>query len=183
MNNTLFKILPNFKKVNNKFLVHLSKKWVGFQGNFKFLYFFQPKNLYFFITKNQCYLVIKDSIKTNLFIEKFIYNTFIGVTLGHSIKLRVVGVGFKIEHDKKKDFFILKLGFSHEVIIKNLKGLQFKRLNERSSIYIFNFYNKRELLNFLTRLKKYRPLEPYKGKGLRYTNEKFLRKEGKKSNL
>ena len=66
-----------------------------------------------------------------------------------------------------------------------LQNLEFfcKRLNDRSSIYIFSSNDSQTLKNFLARLKKYRPVEPYKGKGLRYLTETIKRKEGKKSNL
>lgn len=96
--------------------------------------------------------------------------------------MRVVGVGFKIEPLENASL-TLKLGFSHSIPVKLLPGLRFKRLNERSSIYIFTFYDLQSLNNFLTKIKNYRPVEPYKGKGLRYLNEFLIRKEGKKSNL
>tara|TARA_Y100001956_G_C4099048_1_gene176688 strand:- start:397 stop:654 length:258 start_codon:yes stop_codon:yes gene_type:complete len=77
----------------------------------------------------------------------------------------------------------LKLGFSHEIQFPLESGIFCKRLNDRSSIYIFSSNDSQTLKNFLARLKKYRPVEPYKGKGLRYLTETIKRKEGKKSNL
>lgn len=59
----------------------------------------------------------------------------------------------------------------------------FKRLNDRSSIYLTYFDDKQQLNNFVAEIKSLRPVEPYKGKGLRYMEEITHRKEGKKSNL
>lgn len=172
-----------YPKLFYKFKNHLGKNWLGFQGSFSFLYFFKPTSLKFFITPKRYYFIFKNKDYNQItFLHKKFYKTFIGVTLGHSVNLRVVGVGFKIE-PLENTSLVLKLGFSHSISVKLLPGLRFKRLNERSSIYIFTFYDLQSLNNFLTKIKNYRPVEPYKGKGLRYLNEFLIRKEGKKSNL
>jgi len=77
----------------------------------------------------------------------------------------------------------LKFGFSHDILFESKRGVKCKRLNERSSIYVFSFIDKQILKNFVNKIKKFRPVEPYKGKGLRYLTESIKRKEGKKSNL
>ena len=82
---------------------------------------------------------------------------------------------------KNLTFFITKK-FYYFIYSKNYAKYM-KRLVNKSSIYIFTFSNKKILINFLSNLKKYRPVEPYKGKGLRFVNELVLRKEGKRSNL
>lgn len=173
----------NYPKSFNKFKNHLGLNWIGFQGNYSFLYFIKPLSLKSFITSKRYYFIFKNKDYNKIsFLSKKFYDSFMGVTLGHSISLRVIGVGFKLESDKNR-YLTLKLGFSHDIKVELLPGLKFKRLNDRSSIYIFTFDNVQILNNFLTKIKNYRPVEPYKGKGLRYLNEFLIRKEGKKSNL
>jgi large subunit ribosomal protein L6 len=99
--------------------------------------------------------------------------------------MRLVGVGYRIEEEKINNikFLKLKLGLSHDLDISLKRGINFKKFHERSSIYIFTFENLQILKNFTTKIRMYRSLEPYKGKGFRYVNELFKRKQGKKTNL
>lgn len=178
----MYSLWPISKKNKQDRINHLGSNWIGFQGAFSFLYFYKPVSLLFFTTKKYYYFIYnnKDFYKMANLQKKFI-TSLIGAEYGVSVKLRAIGVGYKLEQNDNN--LILKLGFSHDVKYDYLKNLHFKRLNERSSIYVFTFANKQLLLNYLSKLKKYRPVEPYKGKGLRYIKEKVLRKEGKKSNL
>jgi hypothetical protein len=172
------------EKNKNEWQEHLGNQWFGIQSSFSMLYYKHNKNFYIFPTVKNIYFFLKiknNKINPLLKIENIIQ----GTSLGFSVKMRLVGVGYRIEEEKFEDkkFLKLKLGFSHDLDILLKKGIHFKKFHERSSIYIFTFENLQILKNFTTKIKMYRPLEPYKGKGFRYVNEIFKRKQGKKTNL
>jgi len=107
----------------------------------------------------------------------------LNTNFGYSLKIKVVGVGYRIDSLDHHKVLALKFGFSHDILFPGKQGIKCKRLNDRSSIYTFSFIDKQILKNFVNKIKKFRPVEPYKGKGLRYLTESVKRKEGKKSNL
>ncbi len=175
----------NRKEISSNLRLHLSnKQWLGFQGSSNFLYYIFPGNITVVSTLFQDYFLLdKVFEKQRSQILKKIKNIFLNIEYNYSIKLKVIGVGYKIDPMPSQKILNLKLGFSHEIQFPLESGIFCKRLNDRSSIYIFSSNDSQTLKNFLARLKKYRPVEPYKGKGLRYLTETIKRKEGKKSNL
>jgi ribosomal protein L6P/L9E len=174
------------EKNKNQWQEHLGNNWFGIQSSFSLLYYQHNKNFYVFPTNKNIYFYIKTSLNKNIFnpISK-IENIIEGTSLGFSVKMRLVGVGYRIEEEKINNikFLKLKLGLSHDLDISLKRGINFKKFHERSSIYIFTFENLQILKNFTTKIRMYRSLEPYKGKGFRYVNELFKRKQGKKTNL
>ena len=99
-----------------------------------------------------------------------------GVLQGFKMSLLLKGIGFKafiINND-----LILKLGFSHNIIISIPTNI--KILNQSNKL-IFNSIDYIFLSQFVHYVKNYKKPEPYKGKGLLLKNENILRKEGKKS--
>jgi large subunit ribosomal protein L6 len=176
------------EKKKNQWQEHLGIQWFGIQSSFSLLYFKHNEKFYSFPTKKNVYFYYKslnkqDNISSKLLskIESMIQ----GSSLGFSVKMRLVGVGYRIEEEKQNQNRVLKLklGLSHDLEIPLKKGIKFKKFHDRSSVYIFTFENFQMLKNFTTKIKRYRPLEPYKGKGFRYVNEMFKRKQGKKTNL
>jgi large subunit ribosomal protein L6 len=99
-----------------------------------------------------------------------------GVETSVSKKLIVEGVGFK--WDVKGDKLNLSLGFSHPVIVDIPKGLEVKA--EKSELTITGI-DKEAVSLFAMQIRKLKKPEPYKGKGIRYSDEVIRRKEGKKS--
>ena len=103
-------------------------------------------------------------------------NMVVGVTTGLEKSLDLVGVGYRAA--MKGDALSLQLGFSHEVDIQPPAGVTFA-VPKQTEIKISGA-DKQAVGQIAAVIRKLRPPEPYKGKGVRYTGEKVRRKEGKK---
>ena len=103
-------------------------------------------------------------------------NMVVGVTDGFTRKLELVGVGYRAA--LKGSDLSLQLGFSHEVDIKAPEGITFA-VPKQTEINISGA-DKQVVGELAATIRKLRPPEPYKGKGVRYSGEKVRRKEGKK---
>ena len=103
-------------------------------------------------------------------------NMVVGVTDGFERVLELVGVGYRAA--LKGSDLSLQLGFSHEVDVKAPAGVTFT-VPKQTEIRISG--NDKQVVGELAaNIRKLRPPEPYKGKGVRYAGEKVRRKEGKK---
>jgi large subunit ribosomal protein L6 len=103
-------------------------------------------------------------------------NMVTGVTEGFTRKLELVGVGYRAA--MKGNDLSLQLGFSHEVDIKAPEGVTFA-VPKQTEINISGA-DKQVVGELAANIRKLRPPEPYKGKGVRYSGETVRRKEGKK---
>jgi large subunit ribosomal protein L6 len=103
-------------------------------------------------------------------------NMVVGVTTGFEKSLDLVGVGYRAA--MKGDALSLQLGFSHDVNIEPPAGVTFA-VPKQTEIKISGA-DKQAVGQIAAVIRKLRPPEPYKGKGVRYTGEKVRRKEGKK---
>lgn len=108
--------------------------------------------------------------------RNLIANMIEGVTEGYEKKLQIEGVGYRANVDGNK--LVLSLGFSHPVEMQIPEGLQV--LVEKNIITISGI-NKELVGQFSANIRKVRPPEPYKGKGIRYIDEVVRRKAGKKT--
>ncbi len=99
-----------------------------------------------------------------------------GVTKGYEEVLELVGVGYRAAL-KGKDLS-LQLGFSHEIDMPPPEGITFA-VPRPVEIRIAGI-DKQMVGEVAARIRRLRPPEPYKGKGVRYQGEKVRRKEGKK---
>ncbi|MAJ08637.1 50S ribosomal protein L6 [Ponticaulis sp.] len=103
-------------------------------------------------------------------------NMVLGVTEGYEKELELVGVGYRAQmqgSDVK-----LSLGFSHDVIYKAPEGISLSS-TKPTEVKIAGA-DKQAVGQVAAEIRKYRPPEPYKGKGIRYAGEQVRRKEGKK---
>ena len=103
-------------------------------------------------------------------------NMVVGVTTGFEKSLDLVGVGYRAA--MKGNALSLQLGFSHDVNIEPPAGVTFA-VPKQTEIKISGA-DKQAVGQIAAVIRKLRPPEPYKGKGVRYTGEKVRRKEGKK---
>jgi large subunit ribosomal protein L6 len=103
-------------------------------------------------------------------------NMVVGVTTGFEKSLDLVGVGYRAA--MKGNALSLQLGFSHDVDIDPPAGVTFA-VPKQTEIKISGS-DKQAVGQIAAVIRKLRPPEPYKGKGVRYTGEKVRRKEGKK---
>jgi large subunit ribosomal protein L6 len=99
-----------------------------------------------------------------------------GVTQGYEEVLELVGVGYRAA--MKGQGLSMQLGFSHDVDIPAPAGITFA--TPRQTEIRISGVDKQLVGETAARIRKIRPPEPYKGKGVRYAGEKVRRKEGKK---
>ncbi len=108
--------------------------------------------------------------------RSIISNMVEGVSNGYSKELQIKGVGYRAEMQGEN--LILKVGFSHPVEIKKVEGITFAVLKD---IITVSGIKKDLVGRVAAEIRRVRPPEPYKGKGIRYKNEVVVMKEGKKS--
>ena len=108
--------------------------------------------------------------------RSIINNALIGVTTGHEKILEISGVGFRAI--LKGNILNLQLGFSHDISYKIPEGV--KLAVEKSTIIKISGINKELVGKIAAEVIKLKPVEPYKGKGIRERGQYILRKEGKK---
>jgi len=99
-----------------------------------------------------------------------------GVTVGYQQTLELVGVGYRAA--LKGPNLAMQLGFSHEVDVPPPAGVAFA-VPKQTEITITGI-DKQAVGEIAAVIRRIRPPEPYKGKGVRYSGEKVRRKEGKK---
>ena len=99
-----------------------------------------------------------------------------GVTRGFEKKLELEGIGYRAQLDGTT--IVLHVGFTHPVRVDAPSGISFKV--ERNSITVIGI-DAAEVGEMTARIRRIRPPEPYKGKGIRYAGEIIRRKAGKKA--
>ena len=108
--------------------------------------------------------------------RSLVKNALDGVSTGHEKILVLTGVGFRAA--LKGDTLNLQLGFSHDVNFKIPKDI--KITVEKQTTIKINGINKDLVSKVASKIKSFKPVEPYKGKGIKEKNQYVLRKEGKK---
>jgi large subunit ribosomal protein L6 len=103
-------------------------------------------------------------------------NMVTGVTKGYEKKLELVGVGFRAA--VQGNALNLTLGFSHPVVFDVPKGISIETPSQ-TEIFIKGM-DRQQVGQTAAKIRDLRPPEPYKGKGVRYSDEKISLKEGKK---
>ena len=105
-----------------------------------------------------------------------IANMIYGVTKGYEKKLELVGVGFRAAAAGKA--LNLTLGFSHPVVFDVPEGISIETPSQTE--ILIKGMNRQQVGQVAAKIRDLRPPEPYKGKGVRYSDEKISLKEGKK---
>ncbi len=100
----------------------------------------------------------------------------LGVSVGFERILELSGVGFRAT--LKGETLSLQLGFSHDVIYKIPQGI--KLTVEKQTVIKVSGINKELVGKVISEIKSLKPVEPYKGKGIKEKGQYVLRKEGKK---
>ncbi len=106
-----------------------------------------------------------------------ITNMIKGVTDGYEKALEIVGVGYRFNVQGKK--LVINAGYSHPVEMEVVDGLTVTA--DGNNKIVIKGIDKVKVGEFAANVRKVRPPEPYKGKGIRYENEHIRRKEGKKA--
>ena len=102
-------------------------------------------------------------------------NMVIGVTDGYTKTLEIVGTGYRVT--AKGSDLEFALGFSHPVLVKAPQGITFTV--ERPTLFHIAGIDKQQVGEVAANIRKIRPPEPYKGKGVKYVGEVIRRKAGK----
>lgn len=106
--------------------------------------------------------------------RSIIANMVQGVTLGHTKTLEIVGTGYRAA--KQGENLVLNVGYSHPVIIEPVEGIQ---IETKENKIIIAGADKALVGETAAKIRRVRPPEPYKGKGIRYQGEFIRRKAGK----
>lgn len=104
-------------------------------------------------------------------------NMVTGVSTGFTIRLEVIGTGYtaKMEGSNLR----LSLGYSHDVLVVPPPSMKFNVEGQRNNIVVLFSPNKELIGQVAADIRKLRPPEPYKGKGIKYEGEIIRRKAGK----
>jgi large subunit ribosomal protein L6 len=123
--------------------------------------------------------IIKKNESTNIIwgtTRSVINSAIVGVSTGHEKTLELSGVGFRAI--LKDNILSLQLGFSHDVTYKIPDGI--KLTVQKSTIIKIMGIDKQLVGKVTAEIKMFKPVEPYKGKGIKELGQYILRKEGKK---
>lgn len=105
-----------------------------------------------------------------------INNMVVGVSTGFEKILEVNGVGYRAEMEGEN--LVLYVGYSHPVVVKPPMGISFE-VDPRTRQIKVKGYDKQVVGQVAADIRNIRPPEPYKGKGIKYLEEKIRRKAGK----
>lgn len=118
-----------------------------------------------------------DKARAQWGLQRTLVNNLVqGVSKGFAQQLEIAGVGFRAAVQGKN--LQLQLGFSHDVIYPIPPGIDIKC--EKPTLILVSGIDKQKVGQVAAEIRQYRKPEPYKGKGIKYAEEKIRRKEGKK---
>lgn len=109
--------------------------------------------------------------------RSLIYNMVLGVSDGFEKKLSLVGVGYRAQSQGKT--LNLALGFSHPIEYQAPEGITIEVPSQTE--IVVKGCDKQKVGQVASEIRAFRPPEPYKGKGVRYSDERVVRKEAKKA--
>jgi large subunit ribosomal protein L6 len=148
-----------------------------------------PKGELFFVANDEIKLELKDNAVSVTPVNDskdarskwgmsrtMIENIFKGVKDGFERKLEINGVGYRASLQGKN--LQLALGFSHDVVYQTPEGITIAV--PKPTEIIVTGINKQQVGQVAAEIREYRGPEPYKGKGVKYAEERIVRKEGKK---
>jgi large subunit ribosomal protein L6 len=118
----------------------------------------------------------KDSMAMAGTMRSLVNNMVVGVTEGFSKQLQLIGVGYRAQMQGK--VLDLSLGFSHPVKYAIPEGITVETPSQ-TEINVKGA-DKQKVGQVCAEIRAYRPPEPYKGRGVRYSDERVIRKEAKK---
>ena len=107
--------------------------------------------------------------------RSLIHNMVVGVTQGFEKKLEINGVGYRAA--KEGTNLVMNLGYSHQIIMPEIDGITIEVPNANQ--VVVSGPDKQKVGQFAANVREKRPPEPYKGKGIKYSDETIRRKVGK----
>jgi len=138
-----------------------------------------PKGILVAITEDGCSVSRKNDVRQlkafHGLVRNLISNAVVGVTDGYKKTLKMVGTGYRVQ--AKGSNLSLAVGFSHPVEVSAMPGITFQ-VEGNDTIHISGV-DKQQVGQVAANVRAIRPPEPYKGKGLRYSDEVVKTKPGK----
>jgi large subunit ribosomal protein L6 len=122
-------------------------------------------------------LETKESIALTSTMRALAINRMTGVLKGFERKLEINGVGYRVKVNGSS--LELSLGYSHPVIYNLPEGVSAEA--PTNTELVLTSIDKQLLGDAASKIRSFRPPEPYKGKGVKYADEKIIRKESKKA--
>ncbi len=110
--------------------------------------------------------------------RSLIANAVKGVTDGFKKEFEIVGIGYRAAVDKKK--IVFTVGYSHPVELEIPADLQISFDEKNKNKFALSGVDKHKVGQFAAHIRNVRPPDPYKGKGIKYADERLKLKEGKK---
>lgn len=108
--------------------------------------------------------------------RKLVGNLIVGTHKGFTIELEISGVGYRASVREQE--VLLQLGYSHEIRYPIPQGIAIR--SERPTNLVIGGADRQLVGQVAAEIRRLRPPEPYKGKGIRYASEILIRKAGKK---
>ena len=118
---------------------------------------------------------LKESRSLHGLTRSLLHNMVVGVTEGFKKELEINGIGYRAAKQGKQ--VVLNVGFSHQVIVEEVEGIKIEAPTPNK--IIISGCDKQQVGQFAAEVREKRPPEPYKGKGIKYTDEVIRRKAGK----
>ena len=118
----------------------------------------------------------KKCIELHGLTRSLIYNIIKGVSEGYKKELNLIGIGYTAD-SSDNNYLLLNLGFSHSIYFQKPDSIEFETPN--NTTIIVKGINKQEVGEVAAKIRSLRKPEPYKGKGIKYSNEHIRRKAGK----
>ena len=130
--------------------------------------------------ENNCIQIVRKSDKRkdrelHGLYRALIFNMVKGVSEGFKKELKLVGVGYSVEN--KGDYILINIGFSHPIYFQIPDGISIE-IPDNTTI-IISGANKQNVGDMAAKIRFIRMPEPYKGKGIKYSDETIRRKAGK----
>ena len=108
--------------------------------------------------------------------RSLIFNMIVGVSEGYKKELNLVGVGYTADASNN-NYLLLNLGYSHPIYFEKPDSIDFETPN--TTTIIVKGINKQEVGEVAAKIRSLRKPEPFKGKGIKYSDEHIRRKAGK----
>lgn len=142
----------------------------------------QMPNLVSFTQEDGEFTVVRDNDSRDARASQGLARTLVanmvqGVNEGFTRKLLIEGVGYRAEN-RGDNYLLLNLGFSHPILYRLADGLSATIDARENSITVAGI-DRQKVGQAAADIRSFRPPEPYKGKGVRYSDEVIRRKEGK----
>lgn len=159
--------------------IKIGKNWIKIIGPLGFMIKKKSTNLKLYFSKKQLKLYLLRDSKKNHFYLSIINKLVWGLYKGYTVKLQIIGVGYKASISEDK--LVMRLGFSHDVIYKIPKNI--KITISQHKILTLNIFgtNYQQIRQVASEIRFLKLPEPYKSKGIRFFGEKIKLKEGKKN--